>query len=121
MHPIDVDGKACGELCFERHMAKCVLDDSNMADDDIVVVQMLLAGPKKAVIQRSTDLLTKEEMTTNRVELEAAILEELRTWIKYKCFDRAPRKGARNVMDSRFVAKWKVTIDIMVLPHASLG
>ena len=47
MHPIDADGKACVELYFERHMAKCVLDDNNMADDDIVVMQMLLVGLKQ--------------------------------------------------------------------------
>ena len=38
---------------------------------------------------------------------DAATLEELRCWVKHKCFTRALKKTARNIMTSRMVAKWK--------------
>ena len=62
---------------------------------------------KTAVIKRDTDLLTKDEVSRLSKEVAAAILEELTIWVKYKCFERRPLKGARNVMDSRHVFKWK--------------
>ena len=45
-------------------MAKIVLDDTNMADDEIVVMQVLLSGTKQAVIQRQIDLLFEPRTTT---------------------------------------------------------
>ena len=46
-----------------------------------------------------------------KLEVQAAILEELQTWVKYGNFDRAPIRGARNILDSRFVSKWKVKVN----------
>ena len=72
----------------------------------------LEAGARKAVIERDTDLLTAEEKITHRAEVRAAILKELQTWAGYKCFSIKARKLARNIIDSRFVLKWKYeTID----------
>jgi hypothetical protein len=46
---------------------------------------------KKAVIERDTDLLTSDEVYKHREEVTAAILAELKTWLKFKCFEhRAP-------------------------------
>ena len=84
------------------------MDDEAMHNDDWVALQVPTAGNKQAVIQRQTDLLTKEEFAKFPTEVAAAILEELRIWVKYKCFVRAQRLGATNVLDSRFVGKWKV-------------
>ena len=28
-------------------------------------------------------------------------------WIAHKCFSRRPRKGAKNILDIRWVGKWK--------------
>ena len=35
------------------------------------------------------------------------MLEELTIWIEHKCFERVPRKGATNILDVRWVGKWK--------------
>ena len=37
----------------------------------------------------------------------AGIREEFISWIKHKCFERKPRRLARNFLDVRWVAKWK--------------
>ena len=60
------------------------------------------------MVKRASDLLTKEELITHKNAINQAILEELRIWDNYGCFKMVPRKGAENIIDSRFVAKWKV-------------
>ena len=51
--------------------------------------------------------VTKEEMIKHAAEVRAAKVAELRTWLKYKCFQRRKRKFARNIMDCRWVINWK--------------
>ena len=46
-------------------------------------------------------------MQQRKQEIDAATLEELKTWAHYKCFSRRPLYGAHNVMGSRHVYKWK--------------
>ena len=72
---------------------------------------MYAAGPKKAVIDRDTDLLTKDEFAQHHAEVAAAIKEELQIWIDHKCFVRHPRAKAKNIIDVRWVGKWKKTKD----------
>ena len=62
---------------------------------------------KKIAVQRDDDMLTKEEIAAHLEEVEAAMLEELKAWAKYNCFTRRERRGARNVIDCRWVLKWK--------------
>ena len=102
----DSDGNQYVEMYFASRMSKCVVDDSNMGDDDVAIIQVMLAGLKKAVISRMSDLLTREELKSHEGLVNAAILEELRIWLKHNCFCR--RTKARNILDSRYVAKWKV-------------
>ena len=70
------------------------------------VEQHFLAN-KKAVIERDTDLLTREELLQHSDQISAAILTELKTWLKYECFKRRLRKTARNIVDCKWVIKWK--------------
>ena len=67
----------------------------------------LTGDAQKAVIERDTDLLTNEELVKCRPEIESAILKELETWTKFKCFSRKARRLAKNVIDTRWVLKWK--------------
>ena len=62
---------------------------------------------KKAVIERDTDLLTPEEITKFDKEVVAAMITELKTWLKYGCFTRRKRSEARNIVDCKWVLKWK--------------
>ena len=104
----DQNGTPCVCMYFARHMCKVIVDDEHMANDEWVALQVPTVGSKQAVIQRQTDLLTKDEFHQHEQEVPAAILEELRIWVKHNCFGRAPRKGAKNILDSRFVGKWKI-------------
>ena len=61
---------------------------------------------------RKDDNLSLEELK-HRHEVNAAKLEELRTWAKYGCLGARPRATSRNVIDSRWVLKWKREIASM--------
>ena len=45
-------------------------------------MQVYASGFRNTVIKRDTDLLTPQEMVTHKEEVQAAILEELKTWLK---------------------------------------
>ena len=65
------------------------------------------SNKKKMVIERDTDLLTPEEVLKHDKEVMAAIMDELKTWLKFRCFSRKSRKQARNIVDCKWVIKWK--------------
>jgi len=77
------------------------------APGENVVLRSYAAGAKKAVIDRDTDLLTPSEMQSESAKVQEAMHKELLTWVKYECFTRHPRASARNVIDTRWVLKWK--------------
>ena len=104
----DDAGNPCVYLYFSRDMSKCLLDDTYTHPGEIAMLEIVLAGIKRAVIKRETDLLTADELRSHKDEVRAAILEELKIWVQYHCFERAARNTARNILDSRFVSKWKI-------------
>ena len=70
---------------------------------EYVYVECLLgATEKKAVIERETDLLTPQEIFKHKDQVNSAILAELQTWCKYKCFERRKKATARNIVDCKF-------------------
>ena len=62
---------------------------------------------KARVVEKEDDLLTNKELIENKTAVDAAILEELTTWVKFENFRRGKLRDSINVMDSRYVAKWK--------------
>ena len=107
----DESGNGFTELWFTREFSKVIGDDSLLKPAETYVLRMYASGFRNAVIQRESDLLTEQELRRHDEAVKAAILEELKIWEGYQCFERTPRKGAHNVMDSKFVAKWKVLKD----------
>lgn len=77
--------------------------------DEVVVVRLYhgQAGKKEVVVERDDAILTHEEMRTHANEVKAAMLKELQTWAKLKCISRKARKFARNIIDCKWVVKWK--------------
>ena len=102
----DESGNAYVEILFLGDSAKLILDEPP-PDGATARLRVYLAPLKTAIVERDTDLLTDPEYVKYAQEVRAAILEELRIWIDHKCFTRRPRKGARNVLDVRWVGKWK--------------
>lgn len=106
--PLDPDQLYITELLVLPKVSNCFGDSAILSQDEMFSIQMYHTMSKVEVIKRASDILSKEELITHKTEVEAAILEELRIWNNYNCFKMFPRKGARNIIDSRFVAKWKV-------------
>ena len=106
----DDEGYPCIQLFIDETLAKeYFLMYPN--DDEQAVLNIYAATVKTTVIKRDTDVLTKEEEHTHWKELQAAMLEELKIWVKYKCFHMKLEHGSRNIMDSRNVLKWKFIVD----------
>ena len=76
------------------------------AGRDRVLRSYLAGNCRTAVVEREDDLLTKEDMYKYPKEVASASLEELQTWIDHDCFRRKSRRGARNILDVRWVVKW---------------
>ncbi len=81
--------------------------DDKPGDDEMVLIQMGHNTAQQAVVQRDDDLLTAEQLKTHWAEVQAAMLKELQTWATLKCFSRRQRQGARNVIDVKWVIKFK--------------
>ena len=66
---------------------------------------------RKQIVSTDSDLLTPAEIKEHRKDVLEAQRLELATWHKHGCFARRPRKHARNVIDCRWVLKWKVVVE----------
>ena len=97
------------EVSFPYYWGPVFTDlERSAVDGEVIVLRYYLNAPlKKAVIERDTDDLTREELVTYRDAVVTAIATELKTYHNFKCFSRRPKQGARNVIDGRWVIKWK--------------
>ena len=62
---------------------------------------------KKVVIEKDNDLLSREEIQKHMDDVITAVYDELKTWIDHDCFRRYPRRGAVNILDVKWVLRWK--------------
>ena len=62
---------------------------------------------QQIVVERDDALLTPDEVNKHWVLVMAAIKVELETWMKYRCSIRKKRRDARNIIDVKWVLKWK--------------
>jgi hypothetical protein len=75
---------------------------------ELAILRTFATGIKQAVIERDTDTLTPAEMRLHAGDIAAADLKELQTWQHCKCMERAPRHTCSNIIDCKWVRKWKV-------------
>ena len=94
-------------LGLERSLAPANLRGHAPTEEIVLEFLVSTKSSRTSVIQRSDDLLTRDDLRRHEAEVESATLEELMTWVKYNSFRRRSLEGATNVMDSRYVAKWK--------------
>ena len=66
---------------------------------------------KKKVVDRADHELTSDEIKSHWPEVMSAIKKELETWLKYNCISRKARQSSRNIIDCRWVHKWKLDAD----------
>ena len=111
-HNIDEDID-CVELYFEGDAYKLAYQGGRPdpvtpgANEVLLVQDFFKKTNKKVVVERDDANLTKDEEQKHWPEVAAAIQKELETWVKYKCVSRKKRADARNIIDVRWVLKWK--------------
>jgi len=74
---------------------------------EIVLLQVGPNTMRQEVVQRDDDILTPAQLKEHWPEVRKAMLKELQTWATLKCFSRKARKSARNIIDVRWVVKFK--------------
>ena len=94
------------EILFPGETAKLILD-SPPPNGTCARLRVYVAGVKRVVIERDADLLTADDYKKYAKEVVAAIYDELKTWLDHSCFERRPRRGATNILDIRWVGKFK--------------
>ena len=67
----------------------------------------ITADTKRAVVVKEDDLLSKKDFAPNVSKVITATASEIRIRPDNSCFKMSLVKDARNVMTSRYVAKWK--------------
>ena len=100
----------CPSIAFENNTWKLLpyLPRQPSAEETVVMTFHQGTAAKVSIETRGSDLLTPEEVRTHVKEIAAAMLEELKLWVFYRCFSRKNRSTAKNIIDSRWVLKWKV-------------
>ncbi len=96
------------EFAVYPPMTNTIPDLPVLEPDDIVVFKVGRKDVRREVVKRDDDTLTTEQVQSHWGEVQAAMLKELQTWSDHKCFSRRPREGARNVIDTRWVIKFKM-------------
>jgi len=75
--------------------------------DAVAVVKTAASGQKQVVIERDANVLTLAEAKKYEKECVQAMVDELRRWYDLKTFRRKKLSESWNVLDSRWVLKWK--------------
>ena len=71
-------------------------------------------------IERGADSLTKEQLMKHAKGVEEACLLELRKWVNLGALKIRPRVGSPNIMDSRWVIRFKRMPDGTMIIKAKL-
>ncbi|CAK0852886.1 unnamed protein product, partial [Prorocentrum cordatum] len=74
---------------------------------EIYILRVYNTGKREIVVEREMNVLTLEEARAHDVEVRQAMKDELQRWAELKAFQRFPKDQATNIIDSRWVLKWK--------------
>ena len=101
------------EISYDNFMWRTIPDVPREPNPgEAVIVRIYLSksvpGGRIVNVERDDDLLTPAEIKQHKDEVDAAMLKELQTWAKFGCFSRRKRDGAKNIIDCRWVLKWKI-------------
>ena len=100
------------ELEFPSHLAHLVADSNVLP---CLPHQKLIAyfgdgdDPDLKIIDKEADEVTKEERKKHWKEIEAAMTTEIHSWASLGTFRPQLRKEISNVIDARWVIRWKVS------------
>ena len=83
------------------------LEPAVMPDEFLIYKVGGKGSVRTSVVKRDDDVLSPEEVKQHWTDVCKAMVKELQTWVKLGCISRKARSVARNVIDTRWVLKWK--------------
>ena len=72
------------------------------------MLRLYRSGYKATVVERENNILTLEEAQRHAELAEQAMFDEMTRWHTLGAFQRMDRRLASNVIDARWVLKWKI-------------
>ena len=102
---VDAQGRQYHDMLFPDYTSKLIIDED--IPQGCVARLRVYEAVRRAVVEREDDILTKVELEQHKNLVSAGIREELITWIQHTCFERRWRNRARNILDVKWVPKWK--------------
>ena len=78
-----------------------------LGEGEHYVFEFYASGLKRTVVERDNNILSIDEARQHSAAVSKAMLDELQRWSNLKAFERMPKALANNVVDSRWVLKWK--------------
>ena len=79
------------------------------------MIRYYKTGQQETVIEREANILTLTEANERRQDCVDAMRDELQRWVSLQAMERYPRRLAKNVIDSRWVIKWKQVDGVWVI------
>ncbi len=76
--------------------------------DEFYVVRIYMNGQKQTAVDREQNILNSEEAQQHEKACTQSMYDEIMRWHTLGAFKRMPRKLATNVIDARWVLKWKL-------------
>ena len=100
------------EVEFSRAMRMLLVPDETLylpplGEGEYYVVEFYASGLKRTVVERANNIIDHDEARQHPAEVNKAMVDELQRWSNLKAFERMPKAFAHNVVDSRWVLKWK--------------
>ena len=94
------------KLEFSREAVQYVAKFDKRLDYNETLV-LNVTGAVDAVIERTNNILSRQEALENVARCRRAMVQELLRWNGHKAWKRGPKSTARNALQSRWVLKWK--------------
>ena len=97
---------------FTRQMSLLLVPDEatylpRLGEGEHYVMEFYASGIKRTVVERDNNILSIDEARQHPAEVSKAMSDELQRWANLNAFDRMRKAHALNVVDSRWVLKWK--------------
>ena len=108
--PVNQDDEESVELEFEPEMTKLISNEP-IAEDQVYVVKLKGSASNdqpETSLDKAFDVLSPEEIKTHWKLVENAVRKEVRSWYDLKTFELGHRSKLKNVLDTRWVLRWKL-------------
>ena len=94
-------------LEFTAEASRYLVHHSSLNLPDTTLV-LSYEQPHEAVIERTNNVLSRDEALANVELCRKSMVKELFRWNSRKAWQRGPRASAKNALASKWVLKWKM-------------